>query len=494
MKILPVEIIRELDAHTIKHEPIKSIDLMERASKAFVQWFVSKVTVEKSICIVAGIGNNGGDGLAVARLLLEKGFKVSVVVVGDESKGSDDFKENLKRLTIKPKAYSKDLLPNTEIIIDAIFGSGLTRPVKDGIFADAINEINTHQAEVVSIDTPSGLFADKPTPSKTIVKATATISFQLPKLVFMMPETFEYVGRWHIVDIGLDSSFINNSSTNNFYITASDVKPLIKIPLKYDHKGSNGHAFLVAGSYGKMGAVVLAANAALRSGLGLLTIQVPKSGNDIVQSSVPEAMTSPDVYDNLISLIDIEGEYSSIGIGPGLGKDPITKKAISKFLNENKQPLVLDADALNIISENRELLQVIPENSILTPHPKEFYRLVGKSWNDDFEKLELLKQLSIKLKSVVLIKGAHTVIASPDGQLYFNSTGNPGMAKGGSGDILTGIITGLLAQGYSSLNATIIGVYLHGLAGDMASHELGEIAMNAGDILDFIPEAYSHLC
>ena len=494
MKILPVEIIRELDAHTIKHEPIKSIDLMERASKAFVQWYTSKETTDKSICVVAGTGNNGGDGLAVARLLTEKGFKVEVLIVGDPSKGSDDFKINLDRLPVKSKEYKKGGLPKSDIIIDAIFGSGLSRPVKDGIFADAINEINTHQAEVASIDIPSGLFSDKPTPSKTIIKATATVSFQLPKLVFMMPENFEYVGKWHIVDIGLDESFIEKSDTNNFYITAKDVKSLVKKPLKYDHKGSNGHAFLIAGSYGKMGAVILAANAALRSGLGLLTIQIPKSGNSIIQSTVPEAMTLPDVYDLVISLINGEGNYSGIGIGPGIGQDPITVKALSKFLNETSQPLVLDADALNIISENRELLEIIPENSILTPHPKEFQRLVSSTWIDDFEKLEMLKSLSSKLKSVVLLKGAHTVIASPEGKLYFNSTGNPGMAKGGSGDILTGIITGLLAQGYSSLKAAKIGVYLHGLAGDMASHELGEIAMNAGDILDFIPEAYSHLC
>lgn len=494
MKILPVEIIRELDAYTIKHEPIKSIDLMEKASKAFVQWFITKVTVEKSICIVSGTGNNGGDGLAVARLLNAKGFNISSIVVGNLSNSSVDFKINYERLTVKPKEYQKGILPKTDIIIDAIFGSGLSRPVESGIYADVIKEINEHEAEVVSIDIPSGLFSDTHTPSDIIIKANATVSFQLPKLVFMLQEAFQYVGKWHVVDIGLSQKFIEKANTQHFYLVAKDVKCLIKPTSKYDHKGRNGHALLVTGSYGKMGAAVLASQSALRSGLGLLTVQIPKSGNDIIQAGAPEAMSKPDIYDHLISSIEDFEKFTAIGIGPGIGKDPVTVIAVSKFLQNVNQPVVIDADALNIIAENRELLELIPKKSILTPHPKEFERLVGLSWENDFHKLHLLKELAKRLDSIILIKGAHTVIATPGGNLHFNSTGNPGMAKGGSGDVLTGIITGSLAQGYDSLEATILGVYLHGLAGDMACNQLGEKAMKSGDIIAYMPEAYAHIC
>ncbi|QSE98922.1 NAD(P)H-hydrate dehydratase [Fulvivirga lutea] len=493
MKILSVENIRDLDAYTIEHEPISSFDLMERASKAFVQWFVSKVTSDKSILVVAGTGNNGGDGLAVARMLHDKKYQVKVVIIGNKDSGSDDFKTNLKRLSTQVFEFDSEAkLPKADIIIDAIFGSGLSRPA-EGKYAILIEQINESGAEVASIDMPSGLFADRTTEGKSIVRANATVSFQLPKLAFMLPETYEYVGNWHTVDIGLSQKFISEQETSNYYITASFVKSLIKQTGKFDHKGMNGNALIVGGSLGKIGAAVLAAKAALRSGVGLLTVQVPRVGNSILQVAAPEAMTILDDQENLISSITSDG-YNAIAIGPGLGTDSTTVKALGNFLTDYQKPLVLDADALNILSDNRVLMELIPENSILTPHPKEFKRLLGESWQNDFERLDKQKELSKKLKSIIILKGAHSSISLPNGEVYFNSTGNEGMAKGGSGDVLTGMLVSILGQGYSSRDAAILGVFLHGSAGDFAKNQLGSIAMKSGDLINFIPEAYAHIC
>ncbi|MEQ8926793.1 MAG: NAD(P)H-hydrate dehydratase [Fulvivirga sp.] len=493
MKILSVENIRELDANTIENEPIASIDLMERASKAFVQWFVSKVTTDKSILVVVGTGNNGGDGLAVARMLHEKKYKIQVLVIGNPDKGSADFITNKNRLPIDIIEYNaSNSIPESAIIIDAIFGSGLSRPA-EGDYAKLIYQINQSGAEVASIDMPSGLFADQPTEGTTIVKASATVSFQLPKLAFMLPETYQYVGNWHVVDIGLNQNFIDQQTTPYQYITTALIKILIKKTNKFDHKGTNGHALIVAGSLGKMGAAVLAAKAALRSGVGLLSVQVPKVGNTILQTTAPEAMAILDGNENYITEINL-GDYNSVAVGPGIGKDSLTVKALGNFLSKYEHPLILDADALNILGENRVLMELIPENSILTPHPKEFERLAGESWKNDFERLNKQIELSKKLKSIVVLKGAHTSISMPDGRVYFNSTGNEGMAKGGSGDVLTGMLVSILSQGYSSRDAAILAVFLHGSAGDFAKNQLGAIPMKSGDIINYIPEAYAHIC
>lgn len=491
LKILSSQQIRELDAYTIAHEPIKSIDLMERACDVFVEWFMREFASPRKIGIICGTGNNGGDGLAIARLLSEVNYPVKVWIVRGNAPTTEDFKINFERIQGKLDLYDivstsdQGLFSDRDILIDAIFGSGLSRPV-EGIYEQAINCINQSNAVKIAVDLPSGLMSDKTSTGK-IVKADYTILFQLPKLAFLMPENYRYVGDWRIVDIGLSKVFLKEADTSYYYLTKNSIRQKIRKREKFDHKGTYGHALLIAGSFGKMGACVLSARACLRSGVGLLTVHVPKSGYTIVQTSVPEAMASVYEEDYFSGELQTSG-YAAIGVGPGLGQAKETSNALLILLEQGKS-LVIDADSLNILAANREWIKQIPSGSILTPHPKEFERLVG-SWQNDFERLEKQKQLSIDTKTVVILKGAHSSIASPDGKVYFNSTGNPGMATGGSGDVLTGILTGLLAQGYSAIDAAIIGVYLHGLSGDMAAREKGQHSLIASDLIDYLPAAF----
>lgn len=493
LKILTASQIKSLDAYTIKHEPVISIELMERACRAFVSWCTNHIGIEEKIGVVCGTGNNGGDGLGVARLLSEHGYSVKVWIVRGSVPESPDFTINLDRLRGKVEIFEivsesdQRLFEDRDVLIDAIFGSGLSRPT-EGIYAQAIRCINNTRALRVSIDIPSGLLADKSS-SGEIVMAHHTISFQLPKLSFLFPENSKFVGDWHVVDIGLSRKFIEESDSNNFLLEQSDIRKMLRTRSKFEHKGNFGHALLIAGSYGKMGAAVLSARAAMRAGAGLLTVHVPKCGYEIIQTSVPETMVSIDKSEtNLSSLPEIKN-FNAIGIGPGIGQEKQTIEALTKLLETSKKPIVLDADALNILAKNGELIHLIPQNSILTPHPKEFERLVG-TWTSDFHRLEKLREFSGKTSSVVLLKGAHTSIATPDGNVYFNNTGNPGMATGGSGDVLTGLVTGLLAQGYTSYESACMGTWLHGLAGDLAASATSQQALIASDIVDYLPAAF----
>lgn len=495
LKILTSKQIKELDAYTILHEPIASIDLMERASEAFVNWFTIQFTAPRKIGIICGTGNNGGDGLAIARLLGELNYPVKVWVVRGTAPTTKDFNINFERIKGKLDMYDivntsdQGLFSDRDIVIDAIFGSGLSRPA-EGIYEQAVNCINKSIAIRIAVDVPSGLFADQPSSGK-IVKADFTISFQLPKLAFLLPENNSCVGDWKIVDIGLSKNFLRSADTSYFYLTRKIVKEKIRKREKFDHKGKYGHALLIAGSFGKMGASVLSAKACLRAGVGLLTVHVPTTGYSIIQTSVPEAMASIDLHENFFSSELKLDQFASLGIGPGLGQSKETVNAFAKILKQGR-PLVIDADGLNIISTAAELIKLIPQGSILTPHPKEFERLVGQ-WQNDFERLEKQKRLSTETKSVIILKGAHSSIATPDGKVYFNSTGNPGMATGGSGDVLTGILTGLLAQGYSATDAAIVGVYIHGLSGDFAAREKGQHSLIASDLIDFLPAAFKSI-
>ncbi len=468
---------------------------MERACQSFVNWYVERFDSTKKIGIVCGTGNNGGDGLGVARILSEWGYYVKVWIVKGSGNETDDFKTNLGRVQERisvdnfTESSTADIFSGCSILIDAIFGSGLSRPA-DGIQAKAIQAINTYSSVRIAIDIPSGLFADKHSIG-IIVKAHHTAAFQLPKLSFLFPENYEYVGEWHLVDIGLDKTFIKEAKTNFYYLTKKSVMKILKPRSTFDHKGDHGKALLIAGSFGKMGACVLSARACLRAGVGLLTVHIPKVGYSILQSTVPEAMVSVDPNNEFLSESPILNSFDVIGIGPGLGQNPETIAAFIKILSEGK-PMVIDADALNILSSHREMFHTIPSGSILTPHPKEFERMVGP-WKDDFERLEKQIQLSIEIKSVIILKGAHTSIATPEGRVYFNSTGNPGMATGGSGDVLTGILTGLRAQKYSAEETAILGVYLHGLSGDLWAREKGMNSLVASDLIELLPRAYKIL-
>ena len=493
MRILNTKQIRDLDAWTIQHEPIASIDLMERASRAFADWFTTHVDVAKKTEVVCGTGNNGGDGLAIARMLHEWGYHVKVHILLGGVRESDDFNANRMRLPEKievTEVSAVNELPSfddCDVIIDAIFGSGLSRPPA-GLYAHAIDRMNGVPAIRVAVDIPSGLMADAPSEG-SIVRADYTITFQMPKLAFMFPGTHAFTGEWIVVDIGLDKGFIRNASTSHFFTRLKDVRKILRVRSKFDHKGTYGHALLIAGSHGKMGAAVLAARGALRAGLGLLSARIPKCGYDILQTAVPEAMAQVDDDVNLFTAPPDLASYTTLGIGPGIGQDSRTVKALEKTLASFERPVVIDADALNILGSHRHLFRLIPPGSILTPHPKEFERLTG-TWKDDFEALEMQKQLAVSFNGIVVLKRAHTAIATEKGLVFFNSSGNPGMATGGTGDVLTGILTGLLAQKYSPHEAAVAGVFLHGLAGDLAAAGRGMDSLIASDLIDHLPDAF----
>lgn len=501
MKILSVEQIRRADAYTIQHEPIASIDLMERASRAFVSWFCENIETEGGkVKIVCGLGDNGGDGLAIARMLQPLGYDLEVYVVKYSDKTSENFQINLKRLErqltinyIENERVILDFAEN-DIVVEALLGSGLSRPI-EGLLKSVIERINRSEATVISVDMPSGLFADRANQATdVIVKATHTVAFQLPKLAFVLPQNAEFVGDWHIVDIGLHKNFIQSAETHYYFSISKEVEKLIKPRQKFSHKGTFGHALLIAGSYGMMGAAVLAARACMRSGVGKLTVHSVPAGLPILQTLLPEAMYwEAGKSDNFIATdfqpAEFINRFQSVGVGPGIGVNEGVNKMLEKLCEicqELAIPMVLDADALNNFSSYREKLNKIPKNSILTPHPKEFKNLIGKSWKDDYEKLAFLREFSVKNQLIICLKGANTAVALPDGTIHFNSSGNAGMATAGSGDVLTGIITALLAQGYSSQDAAILGVFQHGVAGDRAAEKFGMTSMIASDIVENI--------
>jgi NAD(P)H-hydrate epimerase len=494
MKILNVKQIRALDAYTIENEPISSLDLMERASQAFVRWFCNQFVSTRPIAIFCGKGNNGGDGLAIARILDTQGYDVQVFIVDYTNVASADFESNLARLGdhLQPASIASQesfptLTANT-ICIDALLGSGLSRPA-EGLLADIIHFINKLPNKTVSVDIASGLYPDQSNEeTDAIIRPQFTVSFQFPKLAFLMPQNARYVGSWHLVDIGLNEDFIRGLETPYHYTDKQAAEKLIKPRDKFSHKGTFGHALLMAGSYGKMGAAVLSGKACLRSGVGLLTMHIPSCGYDIIQISLPEAMAFTDADPKHLSEVADLEPYSAIGIGPGVGKEPATVNVLEKMLgklnqDEAKVKLVIDADALNILSENRHLLEKLPENAVLTPHPKEFQRLAGDS-KDEFERLQNGIGFAEKHNVIICLKGANTAVILPNGEVHFNSTGNAGMATGGTGDVLTGIVTSLLAQKYEPAQAAILAVYQHGLAGDRAAEQRGETALIAGDLVE----------
>jgi ADP-dependent NAD(P)H-hydrate dehydratase / NAD(P)H-hydrate epimerase len=501
MKIFSSSQIKQWDAFTITNEPILSVDLMERAATACCKWLIGKNFGAFHFRIFCGKGNNGGDGLAIARMLIEHKCLVTVYILEFGKIGTDDFQTNLERLhsltTDIHFIQSPEFFPatnDTDIIIDALFGTGLNK-TPDGINATLINQVNLYKNTVISIDLPSGLFADKSSKGNAVVKATHTLSFQNNKLAFLLPENENYCGQVHLLHIGLHPAFEENETANFELIDKELIKTIYKPRSKFAHKGTYGHAALLCGSYGMMGAAVLASLACLRSGAGKLTTYIPKCGYTVLQTTVPEAMCVVAGEEHLLSAPGIE-KMNAIGIGPGIGIHPSHKKLIADIFEKVKTPVVIDADALNIIAENKALLSLVPTYSILTPHPKEFERLFGKTENaclpdrQDFERLELAKQMSKEYQIYIVLKGHYSFISTPDGIGYFNSTGNAGMATAGSGDVLTGILTGLLAQQYTALDACLLAVYLHGAAGDIAAAKFSQEALIATDLADCIGDTF----
>ncbi|MBX2898038.1 MAG: NAD(P)H-hydrate dehydratase [Cyclobacteriaceae bacterium] len=482
------------DAHTIRESGITSYELMQQASRAFTQWFVERFDASNKVLIVCGTGNNGGDGLCIGRLLHEWNYPVQIALVRGPAP-TPDFEKSLAELpsqlnSIELTAANQIHVEKKLIIIDAIFGSGLSRPL-GGLHAQVVHALNQAQAVRIAVDIPSGLQMDAHSEGE-IFHAHYTVTFQAPKLAFLLPENYQHVGEWHVVDIGLSKSFAKATHAPYCYLQHKTVAQLLKPRARFSHKGNYGHALLVAGSFGKMGAAVLAARAVLRAGCGLLTVHVPGHGNTILQTTVPEAMTTQDQSPDFFSDREVEDFFTAVGIGPGLGQAAETRTGFKRILARCSKPLVLDADALNLLALQPDLRAHIPPESILTPHPGEFRRLAGE-WKNDFDKVEKLRTLASEWKVVIILKGAHSAIAVPDGPVIFNSTGNPGMATGGSGDVLTGVLLGLLAQGYTAKNAAIIGTYVHGLAGDLAAREKGEVSLIAGDLIENLPAAFKKI-
>lgn len=506
MKIFSVSQIRNWDSYTMSHEPVKSIALMERAAVACFNWIIQNFNKNTSFKIFCGKGNNGGDGLAIARLLSVKKYKVSVYIIGGKKSGSPDFESNFKRLkkTTTEIIFLDDeksfpLLSKEDVVIDALFGTGLNKKPA-GLVSALIKYINQNSTEVISIDVPSGLHIEKSSKENTIIKAKYTLTFQNQKLAFLMADNESFVGEIILLNIELSKEYEEKEGTQ-FEFVDRDLIKKIYIPRKaFANKGNYGYACLLAGSYGMMGAAVLSAKSCLRSGVGKLTCYICEAGYNILQTSVPEAMCKVS-GDKFIKDVDDFKDFDVIGIGPGIGKYDSHKILLQNLFKNFKSPVVIDADALNVLSENQSLYKSIPAHSIITPHPKEFERLFGKS-DSDFDRINLALVKAKELNIFIVLKGHYTFIATPDAktcldgavrQGYFNSTGNSGMATAGTGDVLTGIITGLLAQKYSPLDACILGVYLHGLAGDIAANLLSKEALIASDIVDHLGDAFKEI-
>ena len=498
MKIFRSEQIRKIDESTSKEEPISSVDLMERAAGQLLRWYTRNFDRSRRVIIFVGPGNNGGDGLALARMLFANRYEPKVYYIQFTGKTTEDWKINRQRLEKETNVpfITIDMidqfpfLGSDDIVVDAIFGSGLTRPA-DGLAAGVIKQLNRIDCVGISIDIPSGLFGEDNSTNNpdSIVRADFTLSFQFPKLSFMFAENAKYVGEWTVLSIGLNSNAIRNTQTPYFLLENDFISSLLKKRNKFDHKGNFGHGLLVAGSFGKMGAAILGAKAALRTGLGLITCHIPSCGSSIIQTALPEAMIRIDNSEKFISDIQHIDPYDAIGIGPGIGTDPLTQKAFHTLLLNRNKSLVIDADGINILGLNKKWLSALPHGTVLTPHLKEFERVAGKTVNG-FNRLERQLEISNKYSCIVVLKGACTSVVTPKGKVYFNSTGNPGMATAGSGDVLTGIILSLLSQGYSSENASLTGVYLHGLAGDIAAAKSGYESIIASDIIDNIGNAF----
>ncbi|MDR0988987.1 MAG: NAD(P)H-hydrate dehydratase [Prevotellaceae bacterium] len=499
MKILQTPAIQELDAYTIRHEPIASIDLMERAARALVRTLTDQFGPDVRPVVFAGPGNNGGDALAVARLLAEQHYRVTVYLFNPQGKLSPGCAANKARILVLHRIHFHEItdqftpppLTGEHLVIDGLFGSGLNKPLAGG-FAAVVNYLNASSVRaVVSIDLPSGMKAEENnhTPWTHIVRADFTLSLQLPKLAFLFAENERYTGTWKLIDIGLSAEGIRQLPTPYELLEEPAMAALCRPRPRFAHKGHFGHALLVAGQQGMAGACILAARACLRSGVGLLSIHLPRGNNAIVQTAVPEAMTLLDEAERCFTSVPDTDAFRAVGVGPGIGRAPETAQALFRLIEQCPVPMVLDADALNILSEHHPLQLRFPAGTLFTPHPGELERLAGKC-TDSYQRLQKTRELAARHGVHVLLKGAYSALVTPEGHCYFNPTGNPGMARAGSGDMLTGVVLALLAQGYPTQQAACLAMYVHGRAGDIACRRQGETGMTISDMIECLPEAW----
>lgn len=496
MKIFTPEQIKEIEIQTVNKQGIELKDLMERAAKAIFDRLVAEYPHKSTAFIIfCGAGNNGGDGLALARLLSNSGRNLRVFLQKSE-KYSNENQQNQNRLqhtSLEVEYLDGDTaieFPEGTIVIDAIFGCGLNRPVS-GTMAGIVQKINNSGCRVISVDLPSGMYSDKLNkPDDTIIKADLCLSFDSPKLSMLLAENSGNIRDFEILDLGFDKDVVYEHKSKYYYTT--DLSKYKRERDRFSYKYNYGNVLVLGGSFGKIGAVHLSLKAALRSGAGLLTAYLPKCGYQTLQTTIPEAMLICDFSDDkIIGFPDIK-RYDTIAIGPGLGTDDRTIYGLEQFIAENdfkNKKLIIDADGINILSKNRNLLKILPDDTILTPHDKELERLTGQ-WTDTYDKFEKISKLTNEYNLIVVSKGAFTQIHTTDGEIHFNSTGNPGMATAGSGDVLTGVIAGLLGRGHSARDAAILGTYIHGLGGDLAAEKTGKESLISSDIIDYLPEAF----
>ncbi|MCR5151670.1 MAG: NAD(P)H-hydrate dehydratase [Prevotella sp.] len=504
MKIFTSEQLRNLDSYTIEHEPISSIGLMERAAKALTKAIVEEwPKTDKPIVVFAGPGNNGGDALAVSRMLAESGYQVSVYLFNINNHLSDDCATNKARIIESKRVkafveitseFEPPKLESDMLVIDGLFGTGLNKALTKG-FASLVRYINASPAKVISLDMPSGLMTEDNSfnAAQNIIKADTTLTLHTIKLAFLFAGIQQFIGKLKVLDIGLSKEFIDKEETQFVMLEQKDIAPRMLQRNPFAHKGNMGKAMIIAGSYGMAGAAILMTQACLRSGAGKVMVYTPTLNYAIMQTSVPEAIVVPGSHDEKFTEAINTEDCTALGIGPGLGQDEDTAIAFISQLRRTQAPVVADADALNILSNHRAWMQQLPKGIILTPHPKEFDRMAGNASSDEYERLTKARDLAEHLQANIILKGHYSALCTPEGKIYFNTTGNAGMATAGSGDVLTGIITGLLARGYRPKDASIVGMYLHGLAGDLAAATIGEESLVASDIIRFLPKAFKKI-
>ena len=502
MKIFTSAQIKELDKYTIENEPISSLNLMERAAQTMVRSIIELWSTTTPIVVFAGPGNNGGDALAIARMMADQGYQVIVYLFNISGHLSPDCAANKKLLEENKRIklfvevtqeFDPPVLDEQTLVIDGLFGSGLNKPLAGG-FASLVKYINASPSKVISIDMPSGLMAEDNTYNvrANIIRANLTLTLQQPKLSFFFAENQQFIGKLRVLDIRLSKEGMKKIEAQYTVIDENDIRSRMLHRNAFAHKGDMGTALIIAGSYGMAGAAILATKACLRSGVGKAIVHTPRRNNDIMQISIPEAVMDIDRDELYFSdTVDTE-DVDAVCIGPGLRQQENTAIALISQIRRSHCPTVLDADALNILANHRAWLQQLPKGIIMTPHPKEFDRLEVHC-TDSYERLSKAREMAKRLQAYILLKGHYTTLCMPDGHIFINSTGNAGMATAGSGDVLTGIITGLLARGYKQEDACIVGMYLHGLAGDTAARELGEESVMAGDLIQYLPSAFKRL-
>ena len=503
MKIFTTKEIKAIDARTVELEGLSHIDLMERAAMSVAYEIMSRWRPDRRFIVFAGPGNNGGDALAVARLLKSQGYnRVEVFFFNVPSSrlseccriNRDRFValENVDYTEVVGGEFDPPALDYGNVVIDGLFGSGLMEPLKGG-FTSLVQYINESKAYVVSIDTPSGLLGEwNMGDRRNIVRANLTFAFQFKRLSFFFAENAEFVGECKVLDIALSQDAMRTTRSNFYLVEDYEVKNVLRRRPLHCNKYDFGNMLLVAGSYGMFGAAVLAARAAMRSGVGLMTVHGACSGHDILQISVPEAKYESDHDDWITTDITLKHNYQSVAVGPGIGTDDKTCDALEIFLKNYLKPCVLDADALNCIAKRPNLLDCIVPKTVITPHAEEFDRIFGKHHSEE-ERLRRAIEVAKKYQLVIVLKAHFTMTVNVDGRVYINANGNPGMATAGSGDILTGIIGALLAQGYDSRTSAVLGVFIHGAAGDMAAVAHGSYGMVAGDIVENIGQVIRNL-